>query len=47
VRATSLETLPAEFAAPGSWSLPLLPHDAAQLPPKPLVQVLEARLDFR
>ena len=40
---TSLvEAASAKFPVPGPWSLPLSPHDAAQLPAKPLVEVLEA-----
>ena len=46
-RASLVEAPPAEFVEPGPWPLPLSPHDAAQFPTKPLVQVLEARLDFR
>jgi hypothetical protein len=46
-RASLVEAAPTKFVEPGPWALPLSPHDAAQFPTKPLVQVLEARLDFR
>ena len=41
------ETVPAKFAESRPWALPLTPHDAAQFPTQPLVEILEARLDLR
>jgi hypothetical protein len=45
--ASLVETAPTKLVEPSPWSFPLSPHDAAQLPTKPLVQVLETRLCFR
>ena len=47
VGASLVETAPTKFVEPGPWSLPLAPQYAAQLAAKPLVEVLEARLDLR
>ena len=45
--ASLIETASTKFVEPGPWSLPLSPHDAAQLSAKPPIEVLEVRLDLR
>src|SRR5579859_1162950 len=45
--ASLIETASAKFVEPSPWTLPLSPDHAAQLAAKPLVEILETRLDLR
>ena len=46
-RSLTVHTPSLEFSQSGAWLLPLLPHDAPQLSPQPLIQIFEDSFDLR
>ena len=46
-RCLAVDTSTLKFSGSGAWSLPLLPHDAPQLSPQPLIQIFEDSSDLR